>query len=166
MTSPSARWPVAIMAIVIVGLGVLFTPLKTPVASLGVLSLEFAGSAARTTEVIASWTPANQLRATAGFGLSFLFLVVLPLALAAGCRRSGTPAIARIASLQWLIPAAGAPENAMILHALIAGPSDLSMRIVAVLAAVKFAATLAGLAGSIAGWVTQPRSTAPTPAAR
>ena len=148
-----------ILVLVMIGLGWCFMPLTTVAAPRGILSLEFASSAARATEVIQSWTPSNQLRAAAGLGLSFLFLIVLPRALAMGCRsgaaRSSSPTLARvllaIARLQPVMTMTGAPENALLLSALFSGPSDRVMTWVVVLGSVKFAVAIAGLVGTIAG---------------
>ena len=153
--------PAAVALMAMAGLGVLFLTLRTPEAPWGAVSLEFAGSASRAREVIASWTPPNQLRVAAGFGLSFLFLVALPVALADGCRRSAArvagraPGAARlllaVAGVQWLMLATGAVENTLVLRSLIGGPTDAIMMVIAALAAVKFAIAIAGVAGVAAG---------------
>jgi hypothetical protein len=148
---------------VLVGLGILFAPLPNSAARWGAVSLEFAGSATRAASVIESWSPADRQRAAAGFGLSFLFLLALPAALALSCRRSAAelsvhwPAAARlltqIAAAQPLMPLAGIVENAMVLYALLAAPVDPLMAAIAALASVKFAVTIAGVAGAAGGWL-------------
>jgi hypothetical protein len=60
-------------------------PLNTGAAPQGIISFEFAGSAARTAEILDSWGEAGRLRAAFIQGLDFLFLVVYSTTIALGC---------------------------------------------------------------------------------
>jgi hypothetical protein len=51
------------------------------------------------------------------------------------------------------MPLAGIVENALVLYALLAAPVDPLMAAIAALASVKFAVTIAGVAGAAGGWL-------------
>lgn len=61
------------------------TPLKTAAAPRGMMSYEFAGTAANAQCMIGSWNHRAQLCAALGLGLDYLFLVLYAASIALGC---------------------------------------------------------------------------------
>jgi len=151
-------------------LAVLGSPLQTPAAPSGIVSLELAGSAAAAREILDSWSPYQRDLARLGLWIDFLYLVSYPLFLALACARLAdrvagrAPRWARAGEvLAWALPLAGlldAVENSALLRVLGSGASDAAAGLARACALPKFALVLAALAYLALGlgwmWRTRP----------
>jgi len=149
-------------------------PLETPVARWGMISLQFAGTAERSQEILDSWNLAARDNAQSGLLLDFLFPLCYSTLLTIGCfwsagllrergyRKSGLLA-AIVAWLQW--PAAGFDyiENIALWVQVRGTVNDVWARIASTCATFKFLLAGAGLCiwlAAIVVWIFRRRAAA------
>jgi hypothetical protein len=154
----------AATALLSLAMGQVGRPLATPAAPQGIISFEFAGTAARAQEIAASWDAPARLAAAFQLGLDYLFMPLYSTAfaqaciLAAGVFRRRSPLLASLGVLlawgQWLAAGFDAVENMGLVLALLWGNTTL-MGTAWVMAALKFGLLAAGLLYSLAGLITR-----------
>jgi hypothetical protein len=125
--------------------------LRTPQAPRGILSYEFAWSAARASSILASWSGRTR-EAARQIRLDFGFLLLYPLAFSLGCAAlAGSPRSSWAyvgAFLAWAVLAAApldALENYALLRMLSRSPTNSLARLAALCAGLKFMLVLASL---------------------
>ncbi|HLG13296.1 MAG TPA: hypothetical protein VJH03_02070 [Blastocatellia bacterium] len=155
-------------AVLTVALNRIGSPLRTAEAPQGIISFEFAGSAAAAARIIGSWDESARVHAAFSIGLDYLYLVAYSTTSALACvwasgilRRRGISLIGRagvaIAWAQWLAALLDATENTALMSMLLGSPADALARIAWAAAAGKFALILAGvlyilLGGAVSVW--------------
>ena len=137
--------------------------LATEAAPRGIISYEFAYTAAAAERMLLSWSPVAKQRAMLSLGLDYLFLVLYPAFISRACARVAlrlrerSPGAARLGvRLSWLVLAAGvldAVENYALIEMLVTGPSDLWAQLAWWCATPKFILVGLGLAFALAGYV-------------
>jgi hypothetical protein len=149
----------ALTLLLLVPMVILSKSLVTPVATMGPLSFELAGSAARAQAVIASWSEAERLLAAFLLGFDLLFLLALASTLCLACVRaannfkSGAMAKAgtALAYGQWLAGLIWAVQNIVLVTMLIRSVDAPWPQIASVCSAIKFFLLLSGLAYLLIG---------------
>jgi hypothetical protein len=129
----------------------------------GIISYEFAGTAAAADRILRSWSPEAREHAMLSLGLDYLYLVVYPAFISLACARvavrlrDNRPTAARLGAwLSWLVLAAGAldaVENYALIRLLVAGASDLWASVAWWCAGPKFALVALGLAFALFGYI-------------
>ena len=154
----------AVLTIVLMAvLQALGAPLQTPVAPLGIISFELAGTLARAKEVLDSWGTSGQVYAGLNLGLDYLFLVSYASAIGLGCvlvARNLPESVGRLRSLAvilaWGLIAAAlldSMENYALIRVLLGTQSGLWPALALWCAIPKFLLVGAGLAYIVAGVV-------------
>lgn len=143
-------------------------PLRTPIASQGIVSYELAGTLPRAREILTSWGERGRLYAGVGLGLDYLYLLTYSGTLALGCwlvvrRRAEQSRLRRLGILlAWAMFAAAACdaiENFGLIRTLLGSANALWPALARVCALVKFALVGVGLGfvlvGGLANWLTR-----------
>ncbi|MFC2023842.1 hypothetical protein ACFLT5_03815 [Chloroflexota bacterium] len=157
-----ASWSVLAL-VVMAALQVLGAPLQNPIAPLGIVSFEFAGTLARVQEILASWSTTGQIYAGLNLGLDYLFLVSYGAAIGLGCvlvARNLPQRLGRLRSLgivlAWGLIAAAlldVLENYALIRLLLGAQSEQWPALAFWCAVPKFLLVGAGLAYIVAGAV-------------
>jgi hypothetical protein len=136
----------------------LHAPLENAAAPAGIINYELARTEQRAAEMLASWSPEEQLRAAFGLGLDYLFMVSYAAAIGLACAQiasSGRGWPARLGKqLAWALVAAAlldAVENVALWQQLLNGADGTSALLAWLCATIKFALLAAGLLYVLAG---------------
>lgn len=108
MNPPGARyvfWMIVVAALGLLLILNLVGPPPTPVAPLGIVSYEIAGSPQKANAILAAWGPQDQLQAAFSLGLDYLFILVYAAAIGWACMRAG----AALSRSGWPLSAAALP---------------------------------------------------------
>lgn len=129
--------------------------LNTGVAPYGIVSLELAGSAEKTENILNSWGVDGQLRAAFGLGLDFLFIPIYALTIGVGCLISEAVLVERKwplgtagPILAWGLIAAGifdVIENILLILTLFQGVNQLWSQLATGFAVMKFLLIFLGI---------------------
>ena len=127
-------------------------PLQTVAAPRGILDFEFAGTAERAREILASWSPLARQQAAFSLGLDYLYIPVYAAALGSVCLWAGDRLRSRRLSgqglgtlLAWGLGLAAlldAVENAALARILFYGPEPVWPAVASLCAGGKFAVIL------------------------
>jgi len=132
-------------------------PLVTDAAPSGIVSFEFAGSAAGARAILDSWTPLAREHAMLSLGLDYLYLAVYPAFISLACVWTARRIAPRTGlALAWAVLLAApldAVENAALVWMLVQGPGDAAAAVAWACALPKFALVFAGLGYAAAGQV-------------
>jgi hypothetical protein len=145
--------------------GILYTPLRTSAAPWGIVSLEFAWTAQRLDQILASWSDNATMGVLFGLKLGYLCLLALTTTTALACvMAAGTMrGVLAAAGLllawgQWAAAVLWAVENSLIFWAVLVWvpgghASALTIGLASCLAALKFALTGLGVVYATAGGI-------------
>jgi hypothetical protein len=147
--------------------------LITEAAPLGIIDFEFAGSAERSAQILASWSSAAREAAMLSLGFDYLYLVLYPSFIALACARTSArlaalrPGLGRwgvgLACLVLLSGVFDAIENYGLIRQLLDGANTFWARVALWCAVPKFALVGAGLlygaiGTSAAHWIARPQA--------
>lgn len=170
MTRSAARWHTAAVsppplrplwiraAIVGAAMVLLDLPLRTAAAPHGVVSYEFAWSASRANEMIASWTGIAAAAAWGSLLVDYAFMWSYATLLAELARGAFAGALGTtLAAASWAAAAFDAGENFALIRMYGWGPTDLAALTAGFFASVKFALLVVVLLGLVASLATRRR---------
>jgi hypothetical protein len=155
-------WPLAALSVVMLLIfQAIDVALTSPVAPLGIVSFELAGSVSAVQEILASWDAQAQLHAAFGLGLDYLFMPIYSTAIGLGCiwaaeivHRSGWPLAGLGAALAWglwLAALFDATENLALTAIMFGAVAAPWPQVSAFCASIKFTLIAAGLIFAIYG---------------
>ena len=146
----------AATAVVMLAMGLIDRPLRTPAAPHGIVSFELAGDVPTAQAMLDSWNPRARAAAGVSLGLDYLFLVLYSTTLALACRRVAERFAARGSALaevgralawgQWIAAACDGIENFALIRMLLDGAHTPWPAVAWWFAATKFALLGLGLA--------------------
>jgi hypothetical protein len=153
----------ALLVLLSIALSAVGAALFSEAAPQGIVSYEFAGSAAGAERILGSWSAAAREHAMLSLGLDYLYLLVYPAFISLACVRVSRrleafrPGVARLGvHLSWAVLAAApldAIENAALIQLLLAGPSEIWARVAWWCAGPKFALVVLGLLFALFGYL-------------
>jgi hypothetical protein len=160
---PRSTLPIVFVALALITLAVgraIAAPLRTEAAPLGIVSLEFAGSANKAQNILDSWTAGQKYAALRNTRLDYVFLVCYSTLLAVGCvwASGGFEEDWRhvggwLAWAQWGAGALDAVENVGLFYLLRGSVEDRWTRLALGCAVPKFLLIVAGIAYVLTGLV-------------